>query len=73
MPLVSETETADYIEHCELLLNNREFYEKLDANPTLIYTQEVQQKIDMLKDNYIAKQEYNFLAENLDNPRTSLL
>ena len=31
-------DTADYIEHCELLLNDREFYENLDANPTLIYT-----------------------------------
>ena len=29
-------DTADYIEHCKLLLNDREFYEKLDANPTLI-------------------------------------
>ena len=42
--------TADYIEHCELLLDDREFYEKLDASPTLIYTKEVKQKIyDMLK------------------------
>ena len=42
--------TADYIEHCELLLDDREFYEKIDANPTLIYTKEVKQKIDdMLK------------------------
>ena len=38
-------DTADYNENCELLLNDREFYEKLDANPTLIYTKEVQQKI----------------------------
>ena len=50
-------DTADYIEHWELLLNDREFYEKLDANPRLIYTKEVQQKIDdMLKNNYITKQ-----------------
>ena len=43
-------DTADYIEYCELLLNDREFYKKLGANPTLIYTEEVQQKIDgMLK------------------------
>ena len=27
-------DTADYIKHCELLLNDREFYEKLDATPT---------------------------------------
>ena len=66
-------DTADYIEHCELLLNDREFYEKLDANPTLIYTKEVKQKIDdMLKNNYITKQEYNYLTENLENPRTPL-
>ena len=40
----------NYIEHSELLLNDREFYGKLDANPTLIYTKEVKQKIDnMLK------------------------
>ena len=66
-------DTADYIEHCELLLNDREFYEKLDANPTLIYTKEVKQKIDdMLKNNYIMKQEYNYLAENLEYPRTPL-
>ena len=45
-------DTADYIEHCELLLNDIEFYEKLDINPTLIYTKEVKQKIDdMLKNN----------------------
>ena len=64
-------DTANYIEHCELLLNDREFYEKLDANATLIYIEEVQQKIDdMLKINYITKQQYSFLAENLGNPRT---
>ena len=39
-------DTVDYIEHCELLLNDRKFYEKIDANPTLIYTEEVKQKID---------------------------
>ena len=66
-------DTADYIEHCKLLLNDREFYEKLDANPTLIYTEEVKQKIDMLKNNYMTKQEYNYLAETLENPRTPLL
>ena len=44
------------------------FYEKLDANPTLIYTDEVKQKVDdMLKNNYITKQEYNYLTENLEN------
>ena len=48
---------TDYIEHCELLLNGREFYEKLDTDPTLIYTIEVRQKTDdMLKNNYITKQ-----------------
>ena len=26
----------------------------------------------MLKNNYITKQEYNYLAENLENPRTPL-
>ena len=57
-------DTTDYIEHCELLLNDREFYEKLDANPTLIYTKEVKQKIeDMLKNDYITKQEYNYLTK----------
>ena len=66
-------DTADYIEHCELLLNYREFSEKLDANPTLIYTEEVKQKIDvMLKNNYITKREYNYLTENLENPQTPL-
>ena len=65
-------DTADYIEHCELLLNDREFYEKLDPNPKLIYSKEVKQKNDMLKNNYIAKQEHNYLAENLENPRTPL-
>ena len=49
-------DTADYIEHCELLLNDREFYEKLDVNPTVTYTKEVKQNIDdMLKNNYIMK------------------
>ena len=42
-------DTADYIKRCKLLLNDREFYEKLDANPSVIYTKEVKQKIDMLK------------------------
>ena len=60
-------DTADYIEHCELLLNYREFSEKLDASPTLIYTEEV-----MLKNNYITKREYNYLTENLENPQTPL-
>ena len=42
-------DTADYIKRCKLLVSDREFYEKLDANPSLIYTKEVKQKIDMLK------------------------
>ena len=67
-------DTADYIEHCELLFLDKEFYEKLDANPTLIYTEEIKRQIDdMLKNNYITKQEYNYLAENLENPRTRFL
>ena len=62
-------DTADYTEHCELLLNNREFYEKLDANPTPSYVEEVRQKIDgMLKIKFIRKQECSNLAENLENP-----
>ena len=66
-------DTAEYIEHCELLLNDREFYEKLHADPTLIYTKEIKQKIDgMLKNKYITKQEYNYLSENLENQRTPL-
>ena len=65
-------DTTDYIEHCELLLNNREVYEKLDANSTLIYAKEIRQKNDLLKNNYITKQEYNHSSENLDNPRTHL-
>ena len=36
---------ADYLEHCELLLNDREFYEKLNANPTLKYAKEVNKKL----------------------------
>ena len=66
-------DTTDYIEHCELILNDREFYEKLDANPTLIYTKEVKQKIEyMLKNDYISKQEHNYLTGNLENPRAPL-
>ena len=50
-----------------------EFFEKLDANPTLIYTEEVKQKIDdMSKNDYIAKQEYNYLTENWENPQKPL-
>ena len=46
-----------------------EFFEKLDANPTPIYTEEVKQKIDdMSKNDYIAKQKYNYLTENWENP-----
>ena len=54
---------ADYIEYCELLLNDREFHEKLDVNPKLSYAIEVKQKFD----NYLIKQEYSYLAENLEN------
>ena len=31
-------DTADYTEYCGILLNDREFWEELDANPTVIYT-----------------------------------
>ena len=51
----------------------REFFEKLDANPTLIYTEEVKQKIDdTLKNNYTIKQGYKYLTKNLENPRIPL-
>ena len=53
-------DTAVY--HCELLLNDRDFYKKLDANPTLIHTEEGKQKLDILKNSNIAKQEYKCLA-----------
>lgn len=53
-------DTAGHTEHCELLLNSREFYEKIDTNPALCYTEEIKQKTDdMLKNNYITKQEMN--------------
>ena len=66
-------DTTDYMEHCELLLNDREFYRKLGVNTTLIYTKEIKQKIDdMLKNNYITKQEHNYLTKNLENRRTPL-
>ena len=58
-------DTTDYIEHCELILNDKKFYEKLDAelNPALISTEEVKQKIDdMSKNNHQTKQKYNFLS-----------
>ena len=58
-------DTTDYIEHGELILNDRKFYEKLDAelNPALISTEEVKQKIDdMLKNNHQTKQKYNFFS-----------
>ena len=65
--------TADYIEHCKLFLNDREFYEKVGANPTLSYTEKVKQKIDdMLKNNYVTKQGCNCLTENLENLRIPL-
>ena len=66
-------DAADYIKHLELLLNYREFFEKLDANPTLIYTEEVKQKIDdTLINNYTTKQVYKYLTKNLENPRIPL-
>ena len=65
--------TTDYIEHCELLLNDREFYEKLDANPTLIYTKEVKQKIDMLNNSYITKQEYNYFNWKFGEPTNNFI
>ena len=37
--------TADYIEHFESRLNDRESFEKLDANPILIYTDEVKKNL----------------------------
>ena len=64
---------AGYIGHCQLLLKDRQYYEKLDANPTLIYNEKVKQNVDdMLKNNYIRKQEYNYLTESLENPPTPL-
>ena len=66
-------DTAGHTEHCELLLNSREFYEKKDTNPTLCYIEEIKQiPGDMLKNNYITKQKYGYLAENLENPRSLL-
>ena len=63
---------ADHLEHCELLLNDREFYEKLNANPTLKYSEEVKQKIGILINNYKGKQEYTYLVKNLENLRAPL-
>ena len=66
-------DTEGYIEHCQLLLKDSQYYEKLDASPTLIYTEKIKQNVDdMLKNNYIRKQEYNYLTENLENPPTPL-
>lgn len=47
-------DTTDYIQHCVLLFNNKELYEKLDANPKLSYAEKSKQKIDdILKHKYI--------------------
>ena len=49
-------DTADYIEHCGLLLTDREFHEKLDTNSTVSHAKESKQKNDdMLKNNNITK------------------
>ena len=65
--------TKNYIEHCELLLNDIEFYEKLDAKPMLSYVEQSKQKIDdILKKNCITKQKYCYYAKNLENPQTPL-
>ena len=55
--------TADYMEHCELFLNDREFYEKLGVNTTLIYTKGVKQKID----DILKKKLYNKTGIQLFN------
>ena len=60
-------DTTDYIKHCDLVLNDREFYEKLDTelNPTLISIEEVKQKL-MIYQKITTKRNRNitFLAEN---------
>ena len=62
-----------YTEYCELILNDREFYGKLDANPALINAEDVKQKFDeMLKINCITEEEFNYLAEKLESPKALL-
>ena len=39
-------DTVDYVEHCEFLLNDGDFCEKLHTNPKLSNAEENKQKID---------------------------
>ena len=57
-------DTDKYIEHCELLLNDKEFYRKLEANQTLTYDEEFKQNITgMLKKKNITQQECYYLPK----------
>ena len=54
------------------ILSILNYCEKLDGNPKLSYAKKVKQKNDDMIKIYLTKQEYSYLAENLENPRKPL-
>ena len=59
----------EYIDHCEMQLNNETFYEKLEVDPNSTITEDITAVIDgMSQKKYLSKKESKFLSGNLSNP-----
>ena len=59
-----------YIKECEQQLNNELFYTPLDTDPNEQYTNQVSEIITCMKKNdYISQKEYQYLTEDLHEPR----
>ena len=62
-----------YIEYCQKQLDNQEFYEKIESDPTQNIKEEIRSEVNgMLTDKLISKKESFLLTEHLDRPRLAI-
>ena len=59
-----------YVTNCETQLNNKEFYEKIDDDPTETIADDIETEVyKMLEKEQIDKRESQVIMEHLDKPR----
>ena len=60
-----------YIEHFTNQLDNEQFYVKVDEDPTVQLTTEIEKEVKSMED-FIDKSEYQLITEFLSNPRMAI-
>ena len=66
-------EKGEYLEECTKQLENKEFYQTVDADPSTQLAEEIEREMKTMEENnLIGKKEFHLLAEFLGKPRMAI-